>query len=176
MEHATASRIAEKRPNFNTQSRYQHLANHDIGVFGEKYNSIFRNITNYNAETAQSNEKKHARWFSKDAFLQDVHDQKKLVQDDGVTQLVFELKKTSLLHTFEKLILNSRDLYQTYDANRRYEILCDVYVRLHIAASRWLATHGTAIASADASPKGQLTMCQLSAGILERRMVLSVEA
>jgi hypothetical protein len=125
----------------------------------------------------------HPRWLSIAAYLEDTKDQQKLILDDGVTQLLLELKKRTLRYTLKGLRLNPKPIKVPLDNDQRLIAVRKMLVCLSLAYDGWTAAqvqkyrsgHGTKQSIYKNSKCSLHTDLQTTAKRLERGIVSLVE-
>ncbi|KAF2823904.1 hypothetical protein CC86DRAFT_384433 [Ophiobolus disseminans] len=139
-EHATAQQYLR-----GNDAPYNQLIEATISPYEENYQSLFRTVTTYNAH--------------EDTYLKDAHENKRLVEDDGVMQLVYKLRHISLSSILKKLEAK-RGIPQAdlREAPRR-AALQEPFVRLDIAYNRWTSIHGGPIVAKSMNSEQALHVC-----------------
>jgi hypothetical protein len=125
----------------------------------------------------------HPGWLSIAAHLQHTKDQQKLILDDGVTQLLLELKKSTLRYTLKGLKLNPKPIRVPLDKDQRLIAVRKMLVCLSLAHDGWTAAqvqkyssgHGTRQSIYKNSKCSLHTDLQTMAKRLERGIVSLVE-
>jgi hypothetical protein len=137
IEQERARVIVKERSDPHAQ--YQKLMSGAICLFAETYDSLARNISYSNADTAHTgNEKKKKKKKpSKDAYLHAAHSQHRLLEDDGIKHLAYKLARTHLEPHLKKLSLSDRDLKPQFNTDkmqrRRLAVVQEMYVHFHAA-------------------------------------------
>ena len=136
--------------------------------FEKKYDSVSRVIKTFNAETALRDGQKPLRLDSKKAYLDDAHNQKRFVEDGGVTHLIFMTKKQQLSGQRRELRLSKKDVYVDVNRDRRIMVLKDLYVRLHAAHNRWQGIHETLIFQGFSNPELHICAKKMEFNIIKK--------
>jgi hypothetical protein len=122
---------------------YRELIRAAVCSFSEHYASLSLEIAAVqqlpNKYYQEIRDSLHPRCFSIAAYLQDTKDQQKLILDDGVTQLLLELKKCTLRYTLKGLRLNPKPIKVPLDKDQRLIAVRKMLMCLSLAYDGWTA-------------------------------------
>jgi hypothetical protein len=166
---------------------YRELVRAAVCSFSEHYTSLSQEIAAIqqlpNKYYEEIKDSLHLRCLSIAAYLQDAEDQQKLILDDGITQLLLELKKRTLRYTLKGLKLNPKPIRVPLDKDQRLIAVRKILVSLSLAYDGWTAAqvqkysseNGTKQSIYKNSRSSLHTDLQITAKRLERGIVSLVE-
>jgi hypothetical protein len=131
----------------------------------------------------------HRRWLNLDAFLQNAEDEQRLISDDGVHQLMYELKKRSLRYILKGLKPSMSPTSVSIPYDLQLSAVREILVRLSLAHDDWVKAHVQKYISPSSTQQTditkqsifkdstvpELTRLQLTARKLELHIVQVVE-
>jgi len=156
---------------------YNALVESAISKFGIDHTSIQRQLVTARQNSADTLEDMHERWSSPKAYLKDAEKQHRLVSDDGVEYLQFELKQLELgeCGTFFDITFINHDGIGVSQEMRR-GVVSETIVRLSLADDDFFAINRRSIYSASSNAISECTaMAQrLEAGMMQEVAQLSL--
>jgi hypothetical protein len=134
IEYTKASRSA------SGDKSYEELINAAENSFEEDHESAWRNIIKSKAASAGKKADARNSFASKDDYLKEMHDQQRLPQDDGITQLIFELKRVDLQADLNNIVPAPLQKNVLPPGNRK-AIIRELAVQMLVAHDDWRSIH-----------------------------------
>jgi hypothetical protein len=151
---------------------YEELISAAEKSFEENHESAWRNIIKL--KTASAGKKVDARnsFASKDDYLKEMHGQEKLPQDDGITQLIFELRRVDMQADLNKVVPAPLQKNVLPPGNRK-AIIRELAIQMLVAHYDWRSIHPSSEVLHFADPYQALKLIAIKK---EAQMAAQVEA